>query len=74
MRRIQIYIDGHLDDAAREEAARLGVSKAAFIRQCVERAVDFEAAAPDPWEALIGWLEGDPVEDLDEVIYGRTPT
>ena len=26
---------------------------------------------PDPIDALVGSLEGDPVNDIDEVVYGR---
>jgi hypothetical protein len=71
MRRIQIHIDEALDAAVAAEAARRGVSKAALIRSCIARAV--RPAAPssdDPWEAMTGWLDDSPVDDIDDVIYG----
>lgn len=72
MRRIQIHIEETLDDAAAAEAARRGISKAALIRACVAKELHGSAtAARDAWEAMIGWLDDEPVEDLDEAIYGR---
>jgi hypothetical protein len=72
MRRIQFHIDEALDDAAEAEAARRGFSKAALIRASLARelAVD-ERPATDPWEALTGWLDDDPVDDLDAFAYDR---
>ena len=72
MRRIQIHIDEALDDAAEAEAARRGLSKAALIRASLahELAVD-ERPATDPWEAITGWLDDGPVDDLDAVIYDQ---
>jgi hypothetical protein len=53
------------------EAARRGVSKAALIRACIAREVGAKAPSPDdPWDAMIGWLDDDPVDDTDDVIYG----
>lgn len=72
VRRIQIHIDQALDDAAEAEAERRGLSKAALIRASLARelALD-ERSALDPWQALTGWLDDGPVEDLDAVIYDR---
>jgi len=71
MRRIQIHIDDTLDAAVRAEAARRGVSRAALIRWCIARQVRTAAPGPeDPWEAMTGWLDDDPVDDIDEVVYG----
>lgn len=70
VRRIQIHIDEALDDAAEAEAARRGQSKAALIRQALAR--ELQAQAPSeagPREAMIGWLDDGPVEDLDSVVY-----
>jgi AcrR family transcriptional regulator len=70
MRRIQLYIDEALDAAVTAEAARRGVPKAALIRECIARGIDVAAPPPeDPWEAMIGWLDDDPVDDADEVVY-----
>ena len=57
---------------AEAEAARRGLSKAALIRASLahELAVD-ERPATDPWEAITGWLDDGPVDDLDAVIYER---
>jgi hypothetical protein len=73
VRRIQIHVDEALDRAAAAEAARRGVSKAALIRTSLERELDAAAEADqaDPWDEITGWIEGPPVEDIDEVIYGR---
>ena len=70
MRRIQIHIDEALDDAAEVEAARRGLSKAALICASLARELATETRpAADPWQALTGWLDDGPVEDLDAVIY-----
>ncbi len=71
MRRIQIHIDEALDKAVAEEAARRGISKAALIRASIAREVGAGASPPgDPWAAMVGWLDDDPVDDIDEVLYG----
>lgn len=72
MRRIQIHIDAALDDAAVAEAARRGISKAALIRACLRKELQTTVETGDAWEAMIGWLDDDPVEDLDEAIYGSS--
>jgi len=71
VRRLQIYMDEALDERLEAEARRRGVSKAALIRSAV--AQDLGPTLPavdDPWKALVGWLDDDPVEDIDELIYG----
>jgi len=74
MRRIQIHIEDELDLAAEAEAARRGISKAALIRESLaERLSIHDAASRDPWEAMVGWLDDEPIEDIDEVVYGRRP-
>jgi hypothetical protein len=71
MRRIQIHIDEALDAAVGAEAARRGISKAALIRASIAREVGATAPPPeDPWDAMIGWLDDDPVDDIDDVLYG----
>lgn len=71
MRRIQIHLDESLDDAAATEAARRGLSKAALIRECLAAGLTRNGpGATDPWDAMIGWLDDEPVDDIDEAIYG----
>lgn len=71
MRRLQIYIDTPLDEALGREAGRRGISKAAVIRAALARELNGadRPAANDAWEALIGWLDSEPVDDIDAVIY-----
>lgn len=72
VRRIQIHIDEALDNAAEAEAARRGLSKAALIRESLARELAVDGRpAKDPWEALTGWLDDGPFEDLDAVVYHR---
>lgn len=70
MKRIQIHIEEDLDDAAQAEAARRGVSKAALIRAVLARELgEIKPVTTDPWLAMTGWLDDDPVDDLDDAIY-----
>lgn len=71
MRRIQIYIEETLDDVLQAEAARSGQSKAALIRECVAaRYAAAESLEQDPLTALVGSIEAEPADDIDEVVYG----
>jgi plasmid stability protein len=71
MRRIQIHIDEELDAAVAAQAAREGVSKAALIRSIlVEHVEPVEPRPEDPWDAITGWLDDEPVDDIGDVIYG----
>lgn len=71
MRRIQIHLDESMDDAAAKEAERRGLSKAAIIRECLAAGLQQSGShATDAWEAMIGWLDDEPVDDIDEAIYG----
>lgn len=70
VRRVQIHLDEALDEAAEEEAARRGISKAALIRESLARALGEPGThTPDPWLAITGWLDDGPVDDLDAAIY-----
>lgn len=72
MRRIQIYIEESLDDVLQAEAVRSGQSKAALIRECVAaRYTAAESLEQDPLTALVGSIDAEPADDIDEVIYGR---
>jgi hypothetical protein len=70
MRRIQIYMDEVLDDRLEQEAAATGTSKAALIRACVAQHYAEQHTPTDPLDALVGRFEGEPVDDIDDVIYG----
>lgn len=71
MRRIQIHIDDTLDAAAEAEAARRGMSKAALIRVSVANELGVTASVQaEPWQSVTGWLDDDPVDNIDDVIYG----
>ena len=71
VKRIQIHLEEDLDDAAEREAKRRGISKAALIRESLARELSVEPAdSEDPWERMCGWLDDEPVEDIDEFLYG----
>jgi hypothetical protein len=66
-----IQIEEALDQAAEKEAARRKISKAALIRKALAHELNGEHRDADPWEALTGWLDDAPVQDLDDAIYDR---
>jgi hypothetical protein len=74
--RVQIHLDDELDSAAAEEAARQGISKAALIRAALARELERLrlAAVDNPWQTLTGWLDDEPVDDIDEFLYGPSRT
>jgi hypothetical protein len=47
------------------------VSKAAVIRAALARELNGgqQPNIEDPWDALTGWLDSEPVDDIDAVIY-----
>ena len=71
MRRIQLYLDDDVDDALTAQAAKRGTSRSALVRDAVRTSLgsDLHAAA-DPVDDLIGWLDVEPDDDIDAVIYG----
>ena len=73
MRRIQLYVDDDVDRALSAEAARLGTSRSAVLRDAVRASLnDYFEDERDPIDELVGWLDdADPVDDIDAVIYGR---
>jgi Ribbon-helix-helix protein, copG family len=73
MKRLQIHIEEELDDVLAVEAAKLGTSKAALIRQAV---AERYASAADGTEALLsmaGMFKGsrDDSASIDAVVYDR---
>ena len=66
-----MMIDGELDEALGRQAAAEGVSKAELLRRYAR--VRMEPLPPiheDPLWALVGSVDADPVEDIDEFLYG----
>jgi hypothetical protein len=71
MRRIQIYMDEVMDGALEREAFRRHTSKAALIRAAVAKEYEpLPSFEDDPITKLIGAFDGEPTDDIDEVIYG----
>ena len=71
MRRIQLYLDDDVDDALTAQAAKMGTTRSALVRDAVRASLraDLHTAA-DPVDDLIGWLDVEPDDDVDAVIYG----
>lgn len=71
MRRIQLYMEPNIDDALTAAAAKQGVSRSSLMRDAVRALLDAEQpAASDPIDALVGWLDVEPDDDIDATIYG----
>lgn len=71
MKRLQIMIEEDLDEALEREAAREGASKAALIRRYVrERLKPLPPLEADPLWQMVGADEFEPVDDVDEFLYG----
>jgi hypothetical protein len=69
MRRIQLHLDEATDDRLAAEARRVGISKAALIRQRIDQAsADHER---DPIDALIGASGALPADNIDAIVYDR---
>ncbi len=71
MRRIQLYIDDEVDEALSAEAARLGTSRSALVRDAVRDSLGTRLqASPDAVDELVGSVDVDPDDDIDAVVYG----
>jgi len=71
MKRLQILIDEELDAALERQASEEGTSKAALIRRYVgERLRPLPPLESDPIWEIVGMVEGAPVDDIDEYLYG----
>ncbi len=71
MKRLQIMIEEDLDAALAREAMKEKTSKAALIRRYVRK--ELEPLPPleeDPLWAFVGASDAEPVEDIDEFLYG----
>lgn len=75
MKRLQIYIDESVDDQLRARAAEQGTSKAALIREAVDRVFGEQAGdgtdsdGTDALDELVGRYDGQPGA-VDDVLYG----
>lgn len=70
MKRIQLYMDDDLDDALSAKAFRLGISRSALVRDAVRLSLRADSGGPgDSVDELIGWLDVEPEDDIDSVIY-----
>lgn len=71
VKRLQIMIEEDLDSALERQAREEGVSKAALIRRYVrERLHPLPPIREDPLWDLVGMVDGAPVGDTDEFLYG----
>jgi hypothetical protein len=72
VKRFQITIEEDLDEALERQARAEHVSKAALIRRYVrERLTPLPPIEEDPiWELVGADPDAEPVDDIDEVIYG----
>ena len=71
MRRIQVVIDPELDDRLEQEAARRGVSKSALVRESLESAIGAGSENGLRWIGELAAPDIEPVDDIDEFLYGR---
>jgi len=71
VKRLQIMIEEELDAALGRQAAEEGTSKAALIRRYVaERLRPLPPLEEDPLWQIVGIAGGEPVDDIDEFLYG----
>lgn len=64
--RLQVLIPDGLDARIRKAAQRSRLSKGAWVRQAIERAIADDRVAADPLAALAGL--GAPTGDLDQML------
>ena len=71
VRRIQLYLDDDVDDALTAQAAKLGTTRSALVRDAVSASLGSDPhAGSDPLDDVVGSLDVEPDEDIDSVIYG----
>jgi hypothetical protein len=71
MKRLQIMIEEELDAALAIRASREGTSKAALIRDAVRREIEpLPPIEEDPLWEMVGMSDAEPVEGIDEYLYG----
>lgn len=72
MRRIQVVIDAELDDRLKREAVARGMSKSALVRTSLER--ELSAPVDNGLWRLPTFDDVEPVNDIDEFLYGTLQT
>lgn len=71
MKRLQIMIEQDLDSALAQQARADGVSKAALIRRYVrDRLGPLPPLEEDPLWKFVGGSDAEPVEEIDDFVYG----
>lgn len=71
VKRLQIMIEQDLDAALARQARSEGVSKAALIRRYVrDRLGPLPSLEEDPLWEFVGGSDAEPVEDIDDFLYG----
>jgi hypothetical protein len=71
MKRLQIMIEEELDAALERRALEEGTSKAALIRRYVgERLTPLPPIEEDALWGLVGSVDAEPVDDIDDFLYG----
>ncbi|MEX2236678.1 MAG: ribbon-helix-helix protein, CopG family [Dehalococcoidia bacterium] len=71
MRRVQILLDEQLDDLLEFEALRQGRSKSDLVRASLRREIaPLPPIEEDPLWEIVGMVDMEPVEDIDEFLYG----
>jgi hypothetical protein len=71
VKRLQIMIEEDLDAALGRQARRERVSKAALIRRYVrERLAPLPPLHEDPLWELVGSVDAEPVDGIDDFLYG----
>ena len=71
VKRLQIMIEEELDEALALRARREGTSKAALLRQFAWKELKpLPPIEDDPLWELVGSVDADPVDDIDEFLYG----
>ena len=72
MIRTQISLSQHEYDAAKAEAARLGIALAEFLRRSLRQILPADQTRP--WMRYAGMIESgdrDASQKIDEVVYGH---
>jgi hypothetical protein len=69
VKRLQIMIERDLDELLGIQARAEGCSKAALVRRYVRERLHLPSG-DDPLRGMAGAYEGQPADDIDEVVYG----